>query len=133
MACLGHKELNYWTGIVEELRWLVLELTDKLSLAQLVCSSVLCVCVCEREREKERERFWLWYCIDIVYTVNPLVYGALNPKTWLFLVSTLSLPNPSKLGVKLRMKMQLEQRQKVMLQLHMSDEELYCQLRCPLY
>ena len=33
----------------------------------------------------------------------------------------LSLPNPLKPGVKWRMKMQLEQRQQVMLQLHLSD------------
>ena len=45
----------------------------------------------------------------------------------------LSLPNPMKPGVKLRMKMSLEQRWQVMLQLHLSDRQFYCLLRCGLY
>ena len=49
------------------------------------------------------------------------------------LVLLLSLPNPLKPGVKLRMKMQLEQRRQAMLQLHLSDQKCYCLLRCDLY
>ena len=42
-------------------------------------------------------------------------------------------PNPLKPGVKSRMKMQLEQRRQVMLQLNLSDQQLYCLLGCDLY
>ena len=49
------------------------------------------------------------------------------------LVFQLSLPNPLKPRVKLRMKMELEQRRQAMLQLHLSDQQFYCLLRCALY
>ena len=49
------------------------------------------------------------------------------------LVLQLSLPNPLKPGVKLGMKMQLEQRQQAMLQLHLNDQQFYCLIRCALY
>ena len=49
------------------------------------------------------------------------------------LVLKLSLPNPLKPGVKFRMEMQLEQRWQAMLQLHLSDQQFYCLLRCVLY
>ena len=49
------------------------------------------------------------------------------------LVLQLSLPNPLKLGVKTRMKMQLEQRRQVMLQLHLIDQQVYCLMRYVLY
>ena len=49
------------------------------------------------------------------------------------LVLQLSLPNPLKPRVKLRMKMWLEQRQQAMLQLHLSDQQFFCVLRCVLY
>ena len=49
------------------------------------------------------------------------------------LVLQLSLPNALKPGVKSRMKMQLEQRRRVMLQLHLSDQQVYCLLKCVLY
>ena len=49
------------------------------------------------------------------------------------LVLTLSLLNPLKPGVKLRAKMQLEQRRQAMLQLHLSDQQFSCLLRCVLY
>ena len=49
------------------------------------------------------------------------------------LVLQMSLPNPLKPGVKLRMKMLLEQRRQAMLQLHLSDQQFYCLLRCALY
>ena len=45
-------------------------------------------------------------------------------------VLQLSLANPLKPGVKLRMKMQLEQCRQAMLQLHLSDQQFYCLLRC---
>ena len=44
-----------------------------------------------------------------------------------------SLPNPLEPGAKSGMKMQLEQRRQAMLQLHLSDEQVYCLLRCDLY
>ena len=48
-------------------------------------------------------------------------------------VVMLSLPSPMKPGVKSRMKMYLEQRRQAMLQLHLSDRQFYCLLRCVLY
>ena len=53
----------------------------------------------------------------------------------MFLVSPycLSLPNPLKPCVKLRMKTWLEQRRQAMLQLHLSDQQFDCLLRCGLY
>ena len=44
----------------------------------------------------------------------------------------LPLPNPLKPGVKSRMKMYSEQRGQAMLQLHMSDQQFYCLLKCDL-
>ena len=49
------------------------------------------------------------------------------------LISQLSLPNPLRPGFELEMKMKLEQRQQAMLQLHLSDQQFYCPLRCDLY
>ena len=43
------------------------------------------------------------------------------------------LPDPLKLGIESRMKMQLEQRRQAMLQLHLSDQQVYCTLRCVSY
>ena len=47
-----------------------------------------------------------------------------------FHASQLSLSNLLKPGVKSRMKMQLEQRRQAMLQLHLSDQQIYCLLWC---
>ena len=49
------------------------------------------------------------------------------------LVLYLSLTNQLKPGVELRMKMQLEQCSQVMLQLHLSDQQFYCLIRCNLF
>ena len=49
------------------------------------------------------------------------------------LILQLSLCNVLKLGVKSKMKMWLEQRRQAMLQLHLSDRQFYCLLRCDLY
>ena len=49
------------------------------------------------------------------------------------LVLQLSLRNLLKPGVKSRMKMWLEQRRQVMLQLHLSDQQFNCRLRCVLH
>ena len=56
-----------------------------------------------------------------------------NFKNVSLLVLRLYLPNPLKPCVKSRMKMQLEQRRQAMLQLHLSDQEFYCIIRCVLY
>ena len=55
-------------------------------------------------------------------------------KTYYHVVSLAKnhLANPLKPGVKSRMKMQLEQRQQAMLQLHLSDQRFYCLSRCQL-
>ena len=45
----------------------------------------------------------------------------------------LFLCNILKPGVKSRMKVQLEQRRQVMLQLHLSDQQINCLLKCVLY
>ena len=49
------------------------------------------------------------------------------------LILQLPLPNPLKPGVKLRMTMQLEQRRQTLLQLHLSNQQVYCPLWCALY
>ena len=49
------------------------------------------------------------------------------------LILQLPLSNPLKPVAKLRMKMKLEQRGQVMLQLHLSDQQFNCLLRCVLY
>ena len=49
------------------------------------------------------------------------------------LVLNFSLPNPLEPGVKSKMKMQLEWRWQAMLQLHLSDQEFHCLLKCVLY
>ena len=49
------------------------------------------------------------------------------------LVVQLSLPNSLKPGVKSRMKIYLGQRRQATLQLHLSDQQIYCQLRCDSY
>ena len=49
------------------------------------------------------------------------------------LILQLSLPHPLEQGVMSRMKMWLEQRRQAMLQLHLSDQQFYCLLRCSLY
>ena len=48
-------------------------------------------------------------------------------------VLQLSLPNPLRPGVESRMKINMEQRLQAMLQLHLSDQQFYCLLRCGLY
>ena len=45
----------------------------------------------------------------------------------------LSLPNPLKLGVGSKIRMQSERCWQAMLQLHLSDQSFYCLLRCILY
>ena len=50
-----------------------------------------------------------------------------------YLVLQLSLLNPLKPGFKSRMKKLLEQRRQAMPQLHLSDQQFYCLLRCDLY
>ena len=49
------------------------------------------------------------------------------------ILSQLSSLHPLKPGVKLRMKMLLEQHRQAMLQLHLSYQQFYCLLRCDLY
>ena len=49
------------------------------------------------------------------------------------LILQLSLSNPLKRSVKLRMKMPLKQHWQAMLQLHLSDQQFYGQLSCDLY
>ena len=49
------------------------------------------------------------------------------------MVVSLLMPNLMKPDVKSRMKMQLEQRKQALLQLHLSDHQYYCQLRCVSY
>ena len=68
-------------------------------------------------------------------TIKSLIQDAQNPKASNVsrLVLQLSLPNPLKPGVTSRMKMLLEQRRQAMLQLYLSDHQLYFLLRCDLY
>ena len=62
--------------------------------------------------------------------------GIRRTNSWTLNVSRLVLSflsNPLTPGVKPRMKMLLEQRRQAMLQLHLSDQQVYCLLRCGLY
>ena len=45
----------------------------------------------------------------------------------------LPLPNPLKSGIESSMKMLLEQRRQAMLQLHLSDQQFHCLIRCVLH
>ena len=45
----------------------------------------------------------------------------------------MSMPNPLKPGIKSKMKMYLEQRRQVMLQQHLSDQQVYCILNSILH
>ena len=69
------------------------------------------------------------------FTANPLIWAASIPKTLNVsgVVLQLSLPNPLKPGVRSRMQIYLEQCRQGRLQLHLSDQQLYCLLRCSLY
>ena len=73
-------------------------------------------------------------CVVKDYIPSNLSYKPQIPKLKCFSpVLQLSFPNPLKLGVKSKMKMQLEHRRQAMLQLHLSDQQSYCLLRCDLY
>ena len=68
------------------------------------------------------------------FTVKSLVSAAPNPFSipklkCSHLVMQLPLPYPLKPCVKSRMNVQLEQRRQSMLQLHLSDQQVYCLLR----
>ena len=68
-----------------------------------------------------------------VKTLNNIRYTKSQNLNDSRLVLSLSLPNLLKLGVKPRIKMELEQRRQGMLQLHLSDQQVYCLVRCDLY
>ena len=63
-------------------------------------------------------------------SISSTKFQSLNVSCVLLQLSSL---NPLKPGVKLRMKMQLEQRRQAMLQLHLSYQQFNCLLRCDLY
>ena len=73
-------------------------------------------------------------CVLRIYRKTPSIsrtkFENLNLSCILLQLSSL---NPLKSGVKLRMKMWLEQRRQAMLQLHLSYQQFYCLLRCGLY
>ena len=72
-------------------------------------------CLVELSQQKQK-----WYCqpsnIRCTKSLHFIVFH---------LILQLPLPNPFNPGVKLRMKMLLEQRQQVMLQLHLRDQQFY--------
>ena len=72
-----------------------------------------------------------WYWPTVKYPIQ----DAPNPQNLNVsrLVLQLSLPNLLKPGYNWKMKMSLEQRRQVMLQLHLSDQQFYCLLKCSLY
>ena len=70
----------------------------------------------------------------LLYIVESLIYDTKSQNLNVFcLVWQLSLHNPLKPRVKSRMKMQLQQRRQAMLQLHLSDQQIYCLLRWVLH
>ena len=92
------------------------------------------------QRASNRENVSIWWCqqvteIQKVYycktsSISRTKSQSLNVSCILLQVSLL---NPLKPGVKLIMKMYLEQRRQAMLQLHLSYQLFYCLLRCDLY
>ena len=72
---------------------------------------------------------WLWYMALWSYwkssNISHTKSQQLNVSR---LVLQFSLPNPLKPGVKLRMKMYLEQCWQMILHLHLSDQQFYCLL-----
>ena len=75
---------------------------------------------------------WVWACLGYrkIFNISGTESPNLNVSC---LVLQLSWPNPMKPGVKSRMKMLLEQPRQAMLQLHPSDRQFYCLIRCDLY
>ena len=67
----------------------------------------------------------------VIYDIHSLRNNNISIYKLYFLL--LSLPNPLKPGVKLRTKMQVEQRRQAMPQLHLSDQQLYFLLSRALY
>ena len=76
----------------------------------------------------------LWALIKQIYrkvsNIRRTKFQNLNVSCILMQLSSLNSLKP---GVKLIMKMLLEQRQQAMLQLHLSYQQFYCLLRCDLY
>ena len=79
----------------------------------------------------------IWYiAFNILYVyrkisdISGTKFSNLNVSRF---VLQLSMPNLMMPCVKSRMKMRLEQRRQAMLQLHLSDRQSYCLLRCGLY
>ena len=67
------------------------------------------------------------------YTVKYLNISCNKAQNLSRLILLLCLHNLSRPGVKLKMKMYLEQRRQAMLQLHLNDEQFHYLLRCDLY
>ena len=66
-------------------------------------------------------------------TVKPISRTKFQNLNVSYILTQLSSLNSLTSGVKLRMKMLLEQRRQAMLQLHLSYQQFYCLLRCDLY
>ena len=77
--------------------------------------------------------YYLYYYVYVYRQVSDIRRTKSQHLTNSRTVLRLSLPNPLKPDVKSRMKMQLEQRRQAMLQLHLSDRQIYCLLGCVLY
>ena len=125
-------------------KFLLINQSDRTSSRQLV--SITCVCYLKVHRayvQKHKANIgWDSQCLKAEYSLATAnTYHQIfnirctKSQNWNVscLVLQLCLPNPLKLGVKLRMKMYLEQRWQVMLQLHLSDQQFYCLIKCTLY
>ena len=76
---------------------------------------------------------WWYHLFSIIYQQTSNISWSKSQN--LFLVSSFSClcPVHRTQVIKSRLKVQLEQRRQAMLQLHLSDQQFYCLLRCALY
>ena len=75
----------------------------------------------------------MFYVIIYIYIISNIRRTKSSNLIVPRLVLQLSLPNTMKPGVRSRIEMWLEHRLSALLQLHLSDRQFYCLLRCVLY
>ena len=114
--------LRLWLGAIKHqaITWPCVELQPWHHMASLGYKKSNFALVFGEARKRYIRTNWKKYC----QTSN--ISHTKSPNLNVCLILQLSLPNPLKPGVKLRMKMWLEQCRQAMLQPHMSDQQYYC-------
>ena len=112
----GLSKWGMWVGLLHFVRW-------KLDLPALVAILKLYALYCITG-----------LCYNGIYRkISNISHTKSQNSNVSHLILQLSLPNSLKPGVKSRMKTRLEQCPQVMLQLHLSDQQVYCLLSLILY